>query len=635
MDRKDRHVEGLSCGCGHCGDNIKTNNKKAKRGFKYLYQTLRISFSLTLFLVAFLVSDTLSLIFFVSSSILVGYDLIFNFFKNIIKLNFFDEHALMLIASVTAYIIGEYFEGALILILFYLGEFLETVATDNSKKKIIGLSKLKISVAHLITSNGFKDVCPEQVEIGSFIEVKSGETVPIDGEVVGASCDFDMKAITGESKLVCKSNGEIVYSGAVNVGNPVVIKTTKKYEDSTVENIISMVEGSLSKKAKSQKFISKFAKIYTPIIFALAIIIAVFPPLLDQMNFIKWIYKALSFLVISCPCALVISIPLSFFVAIGGLAKYGVLVKGSSYIETLSKIKTVVFDKTGTLTYGNFIIDKIESFNGFTNEEVFEYACSLEKYSNHPISKAFDLNNKLSFVDVKELPGKGLIGEYDGKKFYLGNDKIMKDNNIEVFDQYHGTVLYLSMCKDLIGKIYICDKIKENAAKSIVQLKKIGVKETFILSGDQKCAVEYVSKKVGVSAEYSNLLPGDKVSLLKEIKNKTCGSTVYVGDGINDSPCLALADVGFAMGGLGSEIASSSADIVIMDDNLEKIAQTVIHARKVKRIIFQNIIGSLAVKFAIMILSIFISLPVWVAMFADVGVMLLAVWNSLRVGKIK
>ncbi len=643
MENNNKSIEitGLSCDCGHCqeGKHIsKEDNHKRYFLKRYFLDLIRLFSSILLFSIAFLMPDRVRLILFIFSAVIVGYNLIFDLIKKFIKLDFFNETILMLIASITSFILGEYFEGALILILYYTGEFLEHVATDNSKRKIAGLAKLKSNIVHLITKNGTNDVLPETVEVGSLIEVKTGEMVPIDGVLIGLPNDFDVKAITGESKYSTIENSGEVYSGAINVSNTVVIRTIKKYQDSTVEKIITMVEGSLINKAKSQKFISSFAKIYTPLVFGLAVFIAVIPPLIDQMNFIKWVYKALSFLVISCPCALVISVPLSLFVGVGGLAKIGVMVKGSVYLEKIATAKCIVFDKTGTITHGDFKLDKIVSYNYYTDSQVLDFAILLEEKSNHPIAKSLvsykKCNSDLKVISVKEILGKGIFGIIEDKEVYLGNKKLMLELGIEVEDEFAGTVLYLAVDGVLSGKLYIIDSIKENARKNIEKLNELGVVETYILSGDTELIVNSVADKIGVNNRLSQLLPEQKVEKLNQIKDKH-KNVVYVGDGINDSPSLALADVGVAMGALGNEIATSSADIVIMDDNLEKIPRCITHAKKVKRTVFQNIIGSLFFKFSIMIFSIIFSLPVWIAMFADVGVMLLAVCNSLRVGKVK
>ncbi len=638
IEEKGKHIDELSCGCGHCGS--KRLEKKDKNSFlkNYWLECSKILVSLMLFVMAFFTQGVLEILLFSISAFIVGVDILISFVKNICKLNFFDENALMVIASITAFVLGEYFEGAVIIILYFIGEFLEKIATDNSRKKIAGLSNLKSHIVHLIDKNGMHDLNPENIEVGSLIEVKSGEMFPIDGILIGSNAEFDLKAITGESRYVEIESGKEIYSGSINVGNPVVVKTTKAYKDSTVEKIIEMVEGALSKKAKSQKFISSFSKIYTPLVFMLAVLISVFPPLFDQMNFIKWIYKALSFLVISCPCALVISVPLAFFVGIGGLARQGIMIKGSNYVEALSKVDTVVFDKTGTLTKGDFTIDKIESFGGFSNNQILDYAICLESYSNHPIAKAIcgkNLKTKYSASNVVEIKGKGISGVVDNKVISIGNNKLMLEWGITVLEKYSGSVLYVSIENSLAGKIYLHDTLKENAKESILMLECVGVKKTAILSGDNEIVVKSVADSIGINEYYSQLLPSQKVEKFTNIKGKSSNLAMYVGDGINDSPVIALSDVGVAMGGLGSSIATNCADMVILDDNLEKVAMSIYHSKKVKRTVWTNIIFSLGVKFSIMILSLTTTMPVWLAMFSDVGVMLLAVVNSLRLGIVK
>jgi len=634
-----KNVEGLTCSCGHCYSQTDHCNKE-KKGFliEYGWEICKSCVSIILLLLACFIktNQIVKIILFGITVLFSGYELFFNTFKNFFKLNFLNELTLMFIATITAFILGEYFESAFIIILFNFGEFLERIATDNSKRKIAGLSSLKVKTVNVMTKEGLKVMSPQDVPVGSFIELKSGELLAIDGVLLGLPTDFDTKAVTGESKYYTVENGGIVFSGSVNVGYPALIRTTKLYKDSTVEKIISMVEGSLSKKAKTQKFITKFAKIYTPMIFAVAFLLAVLPPLFDEYNFVKWIYKALSFLVISCPCALVISVPLAFFIGIGGLAKKGVLVKGSRHIETLSKVDKVVFDKTGTLTVGEFVIDNIYCENEFSKEDILKIVCSLENKSNHPISKAFkNIDSEIiCFKGVQEFSGKGIKGVFNDKTYSVGNAKLMIEQGIIVEDTTEN-VLYVSENNRLMGKIFICDKVKDEAPEAVCLLKKQGVKSTYILSGDKKEIANSVGKFVGIDKVYSEMLPNEKLEKLRELLNDCNKKVAYVGDGINDSPCIAESDVGIAMGGIGSEIAIETADVVIMNDELRKIPQTIAQSKKIRRIVMQNIIGSITVKMCVMILSVVITLPVWIAMFADVGVMSLAVCNSMRASKTK
>lgn len=632
----------LSCGCGHCHNEKGLELKKRDSVFKlFLKEIITLSISILFLILAVTLNNfnILSKIFYLTAFFVAGYSLIISCVKNLFKGDFLDENTLMLIASITAFVLGEFFEGSFIVILFGIGELLESVATMNSRKKIAGLASLKCEVAHLISKDGSLDVSPKDVEVGSIIEIKSGERVPIDGVLIGLSVELDMKAITGESKYYTVNNGGEIFSGAVNVGNPFIMRTTKLYSDSTVEKIIALVEGSLSKKAKSQKFISSFAKVYTPIVVGVALLISILPPLFDGLNFIKWIYKALTFLVVSCPCALVISVPLAFFVGIGGLAKKGVLVKGSNAIDILSRTKAVVFDKTGTLTKGEFFIEKIELESGVDEKIFLDYVVALEEKSNHPISKAIvkgkSINKELNVTNVKEHTGKGMIGEINGAIVIIGNEKLMKEQNVVLSPtQYDGTIISVAINKKLMGKIYLTDQIKESAKVSIKKLKKL-VNKTAILSGDKREVVDKTCNVLGIDEYFAELLPEQKLQKYKEIQKEYKNSVAFVGDGINDSPTLSLSDVGIAMGGLGSDIAKESADVVIMDDDLNKIPLVISHSKRIKRTVLINIIGSISVKIAIMLLGVIFNVPVFIAMLGDVGVMLLAICNSLIGARIK
>lgn len=635
--------DALSCGCGHCHEKTETTvYDKTKSGFsnfisEYGFDFLKIFLSVILWCLGkFLpVSPIATLILYISSALVVGYMVLLDFFKNIFHGEFLDENTLMFIAGVAAFVLGEYSEGAMIIILFILGELLEDIATGSSRRKIAGLSELKTETAHLIGNDGTVDVSPEKVEVGSLLLIKRGDRIPIDGILIDKSATLDMKTITGESKYFEAKIGDKVFSGSINVGEAIVIRTEKLYVDSTAQRIVDLVESSSVKKAKSQKFITAFAKYYTPIIVGLGMLVAVIPPLFDGYNFVKWIYKALSFIVISCPCALVISVPLGYFVGIGSLAKKGVLVKGSSYLETLAGVKTVAFDKTGTLTKGNFAVESFESFNGFDKETVLNYSAALESFSSHPVAKAIcayvGVVNGISVKDIKEISGKGISGVVDGKEVIIGNYTLMVEKNIEAQkNDFSGTLLYLAVDNSLAGEFLICDQIKENAAVAIESIKRLGINDIAVLSGDNKKIVNDTAERLGIKYAYGELLPEDKVRVMEKLKKKTSGKLFYSGDGINDAPVLSVADVGVSMGGLGSELAIETSDIVIMDDDLSKIPLSVRHAKKVKRTVLQNIVGSIAIKTVIMILSVVINLPIWLALFADVGVMLLAVLNSLR-----
>lgn len=629
---------GLTCGCSAC--KHKHGAKDGKEGFlnEHGFDLIKIIVSSLLLLstIVFKCDDTVKVVLCIIAYFISAYEIFINCIKGIANKNFLDENTLMFIASVTAFCLGNYSEGVFIVVLYALGELLEDVATDNSRKKIAGLSELKSVTARVITKTGFADVSPASVEVGTLIEVRKGDRVPIDGILVGASAEFDMKAITGESKPYVIEDGQTVYSGAINTGNSVVIKTTKLYKDSTVEKIISMVEGANAQKAKSQKFITSFAKVYTPIVVLAALVVAFIPPLFDGMNFSFWIYKALSFLVVSCPCALVISVPLAFFTGIGNMAKNGVLVKGSNYIDALAGVKTTAFDKTGTLTKGEFGVESVKTFSDMSEEEVIAFAAALESKSTHPISKAICARNGgesvLKAENVKEISGKGIAGTVKGRKILVGNAKLMVDNDIEIDnDNYYGTVIYVAADGKLAGKIYICDSIKEEARETIELLKNAGVNETVMFSGDNATVCEKVGNQIKIDRIYSELLPEQKAEKLNELKQKNNGKVLFAGDGINDAPSLALADVGVAMGALGSEIAVESADVVIMDDDIKKIPYAIKKSKTIRRKVIENIAGSLAIKAIIMLLTLTTGVPVWLAMFGDVGVMLLAVLNSLTI----
>ena len=628
-------VEGLSCGCEHCAakaEEVVNSSESVLSAFKFDF--IKIILSAILIIVACFIPSKLSkLILFICAAIVCGFELIINCVKNICKGKIIDENLLMTIASVAAFILGEYFEGAFIVTLFSLGEILEGIATGSSRKKIAGLASLKSTVVHVIDKAEIKDAKPEKVEVGSFIEVRKGERVAIDGVLIGTPVELDVKAITGESKLVIARNGETVLSGAINVGDAFVIKTKKLYKDSNVERIIQLVEGATSKKAKSQKFISAFAKVYTPIVFFLAAIIAFVVPLFDNMNFAKWIYKSLSFLVVSCPCALVISVPLAFFVGIGTLAKNNVLVKGSNFIEKLAKSRVFVFDKTGTLTKGEFEIDEVKTFNGFSCEEILKLIYPLEIKSNHPVSKVIvNSIEKSKYIasGVSEIAGYGMIGSVDGKSILIGNELLLKENNIEIVNnEYFVTQIFVAVDGKHAASILLKDAVKASSVAAVNKLKKLGVKKTYMLSGDDMVVANEVGKSVGIDDVFAQLLPEDKLKAFNEISKEEKGIKVYVGDGINDSPTLAAANVGVAMGRMGSEIAMESADVIIMNDDLIKLPFAVKYSKRIKRAVTFNIVFSIAVKVLIMLLSLILSVPIWLAMFGDVGVMLFAVVNSL------
>ncbi len=633
-------------GC-HCGDHLfvgKENSGERKSFIKeYGLEILKLILSAVILGLTFVPAiDNIAWLKYVMigvSWLICGFEILVEFFKNIFHGEFFEESTLMVLSSIVAIVMGEFFEGVFIIVLFSLGELLEDIATDNSRRSVCALSELKNVKAHLVDGKGIKDVSPEEIEIGSVIEVRKGEKVPIDGILCYDGGSFDTKAITGESKLFNAEKGKEVLSGYINAGEAVYIKTTKLYKDSTVSRIIDLVENSIENKAKSQKFITSFAKVYTPVVVGLALLVAVVVPLFDAYNFTKWIYKALSFLIVSCPCALVISVPLGYFVGIGSLAKKGVLVKGSNYIDLLAKTDAVVFDKTGTLTKGNFACESVNILDG-DKDDVCVKALSLEEKSNHPLKTALQnyyKTDKLSEVEnFSEVVGKGLCGTIDGKKCCIGNYKLMAENGVECEkDEYNGTVLYFAEDGKLKAKFYICDEIKEESYTLIEKLKKLGVNETTVLSGDKSEIVKAVADKVGIKNSYGDLLPEEKLQMFKSIKEGK-KSAVYVGDGINDSPALALADVGVSFGQLGSDVAIESSDVIIVDDDLSKLPLAIKHSKKVKKIVIENITVSIGIKVTIMVLSIVLPfMPLWISTVGDVGVLILAIANALRNYRVK
>ncbi len=624
------------CDCGYCDEIIKKDEGNKPIFLVYLFEEIRILVTLFLIIFSFVINNaSISYILLVCSTVICGADLLLDTFKNIIKGKIFTEKFLMSIACITAFIIGEGFEGAIIILLFRVGELLEAVATQSSKRQIDATAKMKVSIVHLISKKGINDVLPQEVEIGSLIHVNKGEAVAIDGELLVGEATLDVKPITGESKYSSVKVGGNVFSGSINVGDAIIIKTTKRYYDSVCQKIVKIVEKTQEKKANAQKFITNFAKKYTPIVCILAIIIALIPPLFDQFNYDKWIYKALSLLVISCPCAMVISVPLSFFCGIGAMAKLGILTKNSLSIEKLNKAKCIIFDKTGTLTKGKFSISNIQTLGNYSCEEILKFASILERLSSHPIAKAFSYNGEIIPKDYKEIAGKGMIGSVVGEEIIVGNARLLEDFKIEFTKaESQEVILYLAINRILEGIIYLEDCVKKDGKSLACKLKKQGIGSTVILSGDNESVVKKVSQIVGVDKYYSNLMPEEKLEKLRDIKNKTKGSSVYVGDGINDAPSIVCADVGVAMGAIGSDIAVQNADIVIMNDNLINLTYLISHSKKIMRIVRQNIVLPLVVKALVITLSLLLSMPMWLAMFADVGIMLVAVINSFRCKKL-
>lgn len=568
-------------------------------------------------------------VLFLGAYLIAGYDILWKAFKNILKGKVFNENFLMSIATLGALSIHEYPEAVMVMVLYQIGEYLQHRAVDKSKKSITDLMDLRAEYANIEVNGTLIRKSPDEIRINDLIIVKTGEKVPLDGIVIEGCANIDTSALTGEALPKTLQTGDSAISGSLNLNGLLKIKVCKEYKDTTVSKILKLVQDSSKQKTKTENFISKFARYYTPVVVILALILAVVLPIITHDNI--WIERALTFLVISCPCALVISIPLGFFAGIGGASKQGILIKGSNFIETLSKTGTVVFDKTGTLTKGCFEVSKIVSKT--TKEELVKYVLNAEKFSNHPI--AISLRNyckmpDMNITDYKEISGKGISALVANNKILVGNEKLMKDNNIQydLVDET-GTVLHCSKNNNYLGYIVISDKIKDDAKVTITKLKQQSIK-TVMLTGDIKSTAEKISKVLGIDEVYSELLPQDKVQKLKEIITTSAKNVIFSGDGINDAPVLTRADVGIAMGGLGSDSAIEASDIVIMDDKPSKILTAIKISKKTMTIVKQNIIFALLIKALFLGLGTMGVITMWGAVFADVGVTLLAILNSLR-----
>ncbi len=579
---------------------------------------------------------------YIVSYIIVGLDIVKKAVKNIIKGKVFDENFLMTVATIGAFGIGEFPEAVAVMLFYQVGELFQSYAVDKSRKSISDLMDIKPDFANVERNGELQKINPSDVKLHEIIVVKPGEKIPLDGYIVDGTSSIDAKALTGESLPQNVTIGSMVLSGCININGVIKIEVTKEYGKSTVNKILDLVENASSKKAKSENFITKFAKYYTPIVVIIAVIIAIVPPLLGNGTFSDWIYRALSFLVVSCPCALVISIPLSFFSGIGGASKIGILIKGSNYLEGLANTEIMVFDKTGTLTQGIFEVQKIKPI-GISEEELIKYVAYSENYSNHPISASIKkaYNGKIDekqIIKAEEISGHGIVARIDEKDVLVGNEKLMNKYkiNFEKSDDI-GTILYVAINGIYAGYIVISDKIKQDSKKTIKELKKNNIKQMIMLTGDTKKIGESVAKELELDKVYTELLPDGKVqkveSLLKE-KSKN-GKLAFVGDGINDAPVLAISDIGIAMGALGSDAAIEAADIVLMTDEPSKIVNAIRISKKTMRIVRENIVFAVFVKILILILSAFGISTMWEAVFADVGVSIIAIINSFRALKVK
>lgn len=576
----------------------------------------------------------------IAAFLVVGLEIVLAAVKNVIRGKVFDESFLMSLATIGAFYLTEYAEAVGVMLFYQIGEYFQARAVDNSRKAITELLDLQAEFANLNTPEGLLQVAPEELAIGQIITIKPGEKVPIDGEVISGYSYLNTAALTGESLPAEVTVGSEILSGCINLQGVLEVRVLKEYDDSTVAKILELVENASNNKAETEKFISKFAKYYTPVVVVIALLLASIPPLFfSGALFQDWLYRALTFLVISCPCALVLSIPLSFFGGIGAASKAGILVKGSNYIETLSKIKNIVFDKTGTLTEGKFSVLSVNSAN-CSQEKLLELVAHAEVYSNHPIAKsiqeAYGKKIDTKRVDkLEDLPGFGIVAEVDGKKILLGNELLMAKNSITI-PQIEGsaksevTELFVAIEGVYAGYLEITDKIKKDAEKTIALLKKMSI-DTNIFTGDTNKVAEAVARKLAINKVYSKLLPQNKLEKLEELlQQQKIGKTMFVGDGVNDAPVLARADIGVAMGAMGSDAAIQAADLVIMDDSLEKIVVAINIAKQTMQVVKINIVFVLTVKFMVLVLGFFGLASIWLAIFADVGVSVLAILNSMR-----
>lgn len=618
------------------------NHSHGSTGIKPLISRLIIGAVLAAVAIFGDFAHPLELTLFVAGYLIVGGDIVWRAIKNIFRGQVFDEHFLMSIATIGAFLIGEYPEGIAVMLFYQIGELFQSLAVNRSRNSISDLMDIRPDYANLQINGDIKKVDPEQVNVGSIIIVKPGEKIPLDGKVLDGSSTVDTSALTGESLPRSVKSGSDVLSGFINKNGVLTVEVTKPFSESTVSKILELVQNASSRKAPTEKFITKFARYYTPAVVGIAALLAVIPPvIIEGATFSDWFYRALIFLVISCPCALVVSIPLGFFGGIGGAAKLGVLVKGANYLEALNNVKYAVFDKTGTLTKGVFEVTHIEPQGNVTKKQLLEYAAFAEVHSNHPIAtsilKAYGKDVDQALVsNYNEVSGHGIEVEADGKHILAGNRKLMDKENIEyVTPTKVGTVVHVAINKEYAGYIIISDEIKEDAVKAIKALKALGVKKTVMLTGDSKAVAAEVSQTLNLDEFYAELLPHEKVEKMEMLdRQKLKGEkSIFVGDGINDTPVLARADIGIAMGGLGSDAAIEAADVVIMTDEPSKLAEGIKKAKHTRKIVWQNIILALGIKAIVLLLGAFGLATMWEAIISDVGVTILAVLNSMRVLK--
>lgn len=645
-----------------------------KKNKKVLY---RIICTCVLFIVAILLGKltpsiynitflniNIELLIYIFIYLIIGYDIILKAVKNIFSGHLLDENFLMTIASVTAFFVSEYSEAIAVMLLYQIGELFQRIAVDKSRKSIADLMDICPEYANVLTGENLSDyeeIDSDEVEIGSKIIIKVGERVPLDCRIIKGETLLDTSALTGESVPISVKEGDELLSGSINTSNVIIAETIREYDDSTATKILELVENASDRKAKSEYFITKFAKYYTPIVVGMAAILVLFPPLFLGGNWGTWINRACILLITSCPCALVISVPLTFFGGIGKASRKGILIKGSNYLEELARVNTMVFDKTGTLTEGDFKVCKISPI-GCSEDELLSMCVVAEMHSNHPIAKAVlnyyanrnndnnnindDSNNvENSFIDsivdkignnnwnIEEIAGRGIVASKTNSYIYVGNDKLMKDNDIEGFNEVDelGTIIYIAEDNKYRGYIVISDEIKESSKKLIDLLAQNDIKKTIMLTGDKASIGEKIADKLGLSEVYAELLPGDKVDKLEKIieNNQDNSTVVYVGDGINDAPVLARADIGISMGRIASDVAIEASDIVLMDDNLMKIVDAIKISRVSMKVVRQNIVFALGIKFIVLVLGVLGLANMWLAIFADVGVLIIAILNAI------
>ena len=609
-------------------------------------RAIKIIVAFILFVAAMIINVSnvwINNILYIISYLIVGYDIVLKAIRNVFRGKVFDENFLMTVATIGAFGVGEFPEAVAVMLFYQVGELFQSFAVDRSRKSISNLMDIRPDFANLVKEDSIEKVDPDEVSIGDIILIRPGEKIPLDGVVVEGNSMIDTKALTGESVPREVNVGDDILSGCINVNGLLKVEVTKEFEESTVSKILELVENASSKKSKSENFITKFAKYYTPIVVIIAVVLAVIPPIIiPGASFSDWLYRALSFLVVSCPCALVISIPLSFFGGIGGASKIGILIKGSNYLEGLAKSEIIVFDKTGTLTEGVFEVQKIEAV-GITEEKLIRYAALAESFSNHPIAqsvkKAYGkkIDSKL-VTSTNELTGLGIESIIEDRDVIIGNEKLMISKNIDYNKcKDIGTVLYVAIDQKYCGYILISDRIKEDSKVAIKQLKNSNVSQTVMLTGDKKDVGEFVANEIGLDKVYTDLLPDGKVEKVEELMKQKSekGKLVFVGDGINDAPVLALSDIGIAMGGLGSDAAIEAADVVIMTDEPSKISKAISLSKKTLRIVKENIFFAIFVKIVVLVLCALGVSTMWEAVFADVGVAIIAILNALRVLRVK